>query len=230
MVKAVLFGSLSTLTNLVDLERRAFNQTFEQHRVAISWNGLEYMTLLRKKGRFSGPANEVEAITELDKPSFYADLEENFRDLIDGTSLEPHSWTRAALKHLSIAGTKVALVSGAERQTVLRVLAAVFQHSASRVFDVVTAQGDTPEPKPSPALYEKALSKLGVYPANAIAIEATHHGMRAAQAAGIWTAGFSSRFSSAEQLSLADADLGEDYRATVDLFRASQLEKSATIA
>ncbi len=227
MVKVVLFGSLSTLTNLIDLERRALNLALEQHGVPISWSSMDYMKVIKQRGRFSGVSQVIDAIPNLEQASFYEDLERHFRNLIDDTRLVPHPWTEAALLELAKRPTKVALVSGAERQTVLRVLAAIYPTRASTVFNFVTSQGDVAEPKPSPALYLHTLKRLNVSAINAMAIEATQHGMMAAQRAGLSTAGFQNRYADAERLSQADFELGKDLRTTIDRFHATRL-KSAT--
>ncbi|MEJ6395523.1 HAD hydrolase-like protein [Gymnodinialimonas sp. 2305UL16-5] len=228
MVKAILFGSLSTLANLVDLERRAFNMAFRTFGVGVHWKEPDYEELLSQSGRFSGPTEAADELICQHATGFYEVLECHFRDLIDETPLEPHRWTAAALEQLAKRRVrpKVALVSGAARQTVLRVLAAVFPHRASSVFDVVTSQETAAAPKPSPTLYIEALAQLGALASDAIAIEATQHGLLAAQSAGIATAGFRSRYSGAEQLRNADFDLGEDFRSTLDRYHASKLKRS----
>ncbi|MEL7182099.1 MAG: HAD hydrolase-like protein [Pseudomonadota bacterium] len=221
MVKAVLFGSLSSLTDLVDLERRAFNQTFRDVGLDLHWSKTEYDQLLLSKGRFSG---QVEALQGRVPSTFYQGMELNFRSLIDSETLELRPWAKSALDWLATRPTKTALVSGAERQTVLRVLAALFGHRASTMFNVVTAQDVAPDPKPAPALYAAALSQLRVDPGDAFAIEATHHGILAAQAAGLRTAGATGGFDAIERLDEADIGLGKDMRETIFRLHAQNLK------
>lgn len=226
MVKAVLFGSLSSLTSLVDLERRAFNRTFDDFGVDLRWSEADYDGLLKTTGRFSGPTEAVDALEGVVSEAFYQDLEMNFRDFIDSATLTLHPWSKAALDALTRRGTKVALVSGAERQTVLRVLAAVFSRRSSTVFDVVTARETAPEdPKPSPGLFRAALEELHVNARDVFAIEATHHGIVAAKIAGIRTAGFKNRYLDAQQLAHADFELGSDLRKTILHFQACKLKQ-----
>jgi HAD superfamily hydrolase (TIGR01509 family) len=51
---------------------------------------------------------------------------------------------------------------------------------------IVAANGDLSRRKPLPVLYEEALDKLALEPAEAIAFEDSHHGVRAAKEAGIF--------------------------------------------
>ncbi|MEM7722168.1 MAG: HAD hydrolase-like protein [Pseudomonadota bacterium] len=229
-VKAVLFGSLSSLTNLADIERRAFNRTFEQYDIPVRWTRADYDRLLRSKGRFSGPMMAVSDLGGLDESTFYPDLELHLRDLIDEVRLTPNQWTRDALVAARRKGLKIALVTGAERQTVLRVLAALYQGRASCMFDLVTSSEMSAAPKPDPNLYEIALSTLGVGAGNALAIEPTQHGVLAAQAAGIRTGAFRSSTSDAEQLSHADFELGETLLKTIGRFLASKPSQGGAAA
>jgi len=54
-------------------------------------------------------------------------------------------------------------------------------------FDAILAQGDYPKPKPDPAPYLAAAAALGVEPADCLALEDSHNGVRAASGAGMMT-------------------------------------------
>lgn len=54
-------------------------------------------------------------------------------------------------------------------------------------FDVILANGDYARPKPNPAPYLAAAEKLGLAPAEVLALEDSHNGVRAAAGAGMMT-------------------------------------------
>jgi HAD superfamily hydrolase (TIGR01509 family) len=60
-------------------------------------------------------------------------------------------------------------------------------HGLIHRFDVVIARGDYAQGKPHPEPYLKAAAALGVAPALCLALEDSHHGVRAAHAAGMMT-------------------------------------------
>lgn len=189
MIKAVLFGSLGTVTDLVALEREAFNQTFAQFDLDIFWEEYEYADLLAQGGRFKGVTDFVLGLKKLDHEAFFHHLEFAFREALDSAQPTPNVWTDRALQVLSQQRLTSVLVSGAHRQTVLRVLAAVYPHRASVIFDEVISAEAAARPKPAPDLYRAALKRLERTADEVIAIETTPDGHLAAEAAGIRTIG-----------------------------------------
>jgi beta-phosphoglucomutase-like phosphatase (HAD superfamily) len=70
---------------------------------------------------------------------------------------------------------------------------------------IVTADGDRSIAKPNPVLYREALTRLGAYPPNAIAIEDSPNGIAAAKAAGIFCLAVPNEVT--ERLDMSAADL-----------------------
>jgi HAD superfamily hydrolase (TIGR01509 family) len=184
MFDTVLIGSLGALTDLRAQERAAFNRAFAARRMATRWDAADYARILRA-GRFSGVLGALSDMPEAARPAFLAEVEHHFRDLIDETTPALAPWTADLIRDARRAGLRLALVAGAERQTALRVLAALFGTRASVVFDLVTTPGPTTRPKPAPDLYADALAALHRTPDRALAFETTRDGLRAARAAGL---------------------------------------------
>lgn len=220
MVKAVFFGSFCTLANLADLERRAFNRTFKAHRIDLHWSETDYAQLIRTRGRYEGPNELLATLGRKANGAFLQDLETHFQELVDSTQLELNPWTARALAELARRRpvTRTVLVTGAPRQTGLRVLAALFQNRASAAFNLVTCKEMGCVPKPSPQLYTLALDHLNLTPDDVLAVETTQHGLQAAQDAGIRTAGLATRYTGAEDLSNADLELAGSMDLTIEGF------------
>ncbi|THD79192.1 MAG: HAD family phosphatase [Phenylobacterium sp.] len=60
-------------------------------------------------------------------------------------------------------------------------------HGLLARFDFILAQGEYPRPKPDPAPYLAAAERLGLPPADCLALEDSHNGVRAASGAGLMT-------------------------------------------
>jgi HAD superfamily hydrolase (TIGR01509 family) len=88
------------------------------------------------------------------------------------------------LDHLDRAGLPRAIATSSRRSDVEHHLTA---HGLTDRFHAVLAQGDYPRPKPNPDPYLKAAEALGVDPADCLALEDSHNGVRAAAAAGMMT-------------------------------------------
>ncbi|HEY8571804.1 HAD family phosphatase [Phenylobacterium sp.] len=88
------------------------------------------------------------------------------------------------LDHLDELGLPRAICTSSRRQDVDHHLGS---HRLAERFHAVLANGDYPRPKPHPDPYLKAAEALGVDPADCLALEDSHNGVRAASAAGMMT-------------------------------------------
>jgi HAD superfamily hydrolase (TIGR01509 family) len=88
----------------------------------------------------------------------------------------------ALLLRLRAAGYRTALATMSYRHQVATVLAAL---GVQDQFDVVVPRDDVARPKPDPEIYRVTLSRLGMAPAHALAVEDSLPGVRSALAAGL---------------------------------------------
>lgn len=185
MLKAVLFGSMTTLVETSELERQAFNLAFAEHALDLEWNAIEFRRLMQTHGRqicletVFGP-EKVELAEGLHRSKA-----EFFKDLLDHEDVRLRREVGQAIAFLRSKGVSMGLVSGAARQTVNRVRSAALGIYASSTFQVVTSQELGLPAKPHPALYEFALKELGVTADACLAIEAGEDGAAAAASAGL---------------------------------------------
>jgi HAD superfamily hydrolase (TIGR01509 family) len=88
------------------------------------------------------------------------------------------------LDFLDRAGLPRAIATSSRHEDVRHNLAL---HGLLDRFDTVIARGDYPRGKPHPDPFLKAAERLGVAPEACLALEDSHHGVRAASAAGMMT-------------------------------------------
>jgi HAD superfamily hydrolase (TIGR01509 family) len=88
------------------------------------------------------------------------------------------------LDHLEARGLPRAVVTSSRRQEAERHLG---HHGLLDRFDFILANGEYPAPKPDPAPYLAAAARLGLAPADVLALEDSHNGVRAAAGAGMMT-------------------------------------------
>lgn len=108
----------------------------------------------------------------------------------------------ALLKQAALRGLGVAVASSSSRRWV--------EHNLERIglldaFPVIATGNEVPRTKPDPAVYLLALSRLGVDPAEALALEDSPNGIRAARAAGLRCIAVPNSVSRHLDLSAADA-------------------------
>jgi HAD superfamily hydrolase (TIGR01509 family) len=147
-----------------------------------------------------------------------AELERLVGTSVDRDAVERRRWERkmelvrelkprpGVLDYIAEArrrGLAVAVVSTDDTKwitTGLRIL------GLSDAFDFIEcADGDMSKAKPSPALYVTALDRLALSASEAIAIEDSPNGIRAAKAAGLFCVGYANAVT--RQLDLSDADV-----------------------
>ncbi len=97
-------------------------------------------------------------------------------------SVTPFPGAASLLDFLSRQGLRLSLVTSAPRS-----LAAAFlvRHAFDSFFEEIVSGEDVATSKPDPAVYELALTKLGLPPGAAIAIEDSRSGVQAASSAGL---------------------------------------------
>lgn len=88
----------------------------------------------------------------------------------------------ATIRQLRHAGLKLAVVTGANSESVRATIRA---NNLSDTFSTVVSGDDVRLSKPAPDCYLLALERLGIPSADCLAIEDTEHGLHAARAAGI---------------------------------------------
>ena len=89
---------------------------------------------------------------------------------------------RETLEALAKAGAKIAVASSTRREKVLRLLASA---GIDRYFTAVVGGDTVTHSKPDPEIFLTACKALSVSPGEAIAVEDSHNGIRAAHAAGM---------------------------------------------
>ncbi|WP_321383891.1 HAD family phosphatase [uncultured Enterococcus sp.] len=112
---------------------------------------------------------------------------------------------KAILEEAKQQNRLLAVASSSEYAHIIEVLEAC---GIEKYFDVIYSGEFVKESKPNPEIYRKTLEKLGVTPENALAIEDSSYGIRAAKEAGIQTIAYKETRMAIDQ---SEADyLGED--------------------
>lgn len=188
-MSAILFGSISTLVDSSELQRRAFNSAFSQHGLDWSWDQDEYAALLTGNGGRDRVADYAqERGVEVDAAAVHATKSEIFRSLLADEAPAPRPGVVETIRAAKDAGHQVGFVTTTSPDNVAAVLDATGLSAAD--FDVVVDADDVDEPKPAPAAYRHALERLGVEPTDAVAVEDNTGGVRAARAADLPVAAF----------------------------------------
>jgi HAD superfamily hydrolase (TIGR01509 family) len=183
-MSAILFGSISTLVDSSELQRRAFNSAFAQHGLDWSWDQDEYAGLLTGNGGQDRVAAYAEQRGEdVDAAAVHATKSEIFRRLLADEAPAPRPGVVETIRAAKEAGHHVGFVTTTSAENVAAVLAV--PGLSADDFDVVVDADDVDEPKPAPEAYRHALAALGDDVSDAVAVEDNTGGVLAARAANV---------------------------------------------
>ena len=119
------------------------------------------------------------------------------RLLQEPDGLQPTPGLIALLSYLETNDIIMAIASGSPRVDVMNVLGLL---RIANHFKVVVTSDDVPRSKPSPDVYLRAASELGLPTSSCVAVEDSAAGMVAAKTAGMTVIGFPSKFTQYQDL------------------------------
>lgn len=198
-VRALLFDFDGTMVDTESVDLRAWHETFERHGVAVP------LDLFSLRVGTIGAVDELDVLDALvgepvDREAVTAARRARELELLAAEGLRA-----GVVEYLDTArdrGLAVGIVTSSSRWWIdhnLERLALEHEWAC-----VVCADGDGTRCKPSPVLYEEALSLVGAGPHEAVALEDSPHGVAAATAAGIFTVAVPNPVTRSLDLSAAD--------------------------
>jgi HAD superfamily hydrolase (TIGR01509 family) len=183
---AIIFGSIGTVADTSELQRRAFNQAFQAHGLDWHWNREEYLIMLEKSGgqnRITDYADSIGQIVDakeihLSKSNFFQ------RSLIE-SQLQPRPGVVETIQSAKSQGLKIALATTTSQQNISVLMAALHPIVQVTDFDFISNASSVDLPKPDKAVYTFSLERLSEKSDNCIAIEDNLGGVESAVAAGL---------------------------------------------
>lgn len=184
--KAIFFGSIGTLAETSDLQRRAFNQAFAEAKLDWHWDVELYKGLLKKsggKGRIQGFA--AQKGIPVDAPHLHKRKTEIFNDFMTKKNLPLRPGVSEVINHAKETKLSLAFVTTTSKANIDAIFFALGDQIHRSKFDFIGDETMVANPKPNPDIYKKALTELGIKPTECIAIEDTETSMEAALTANI---------------------------------------------
>jgi len=192
-LEAVIFDFDGVLVDSADAYLRAISEAVAPVK-RRDWPRLYGMTTAEAVDFASGGT-----IPEAKAAKLSAEIDVRVGDLLAHTP-PARAGAEAFLRAVHAAGLKTAVASSASRYAIDGTLKAL---GWEPFFGVKVGREDVPRAKPFGDVYAEAVQRLGVAPKRALAIEDTHIGILAAQAAGLSVAALGGTQSRAD-LSAAD--------------------------
>lgn len=183
---AVLFGSISTLVDTSELQRRAFNEAFEAHGLNWNWSRDDYVSMLDSNGGAQRIADYARGRgDDVDAAAVHATKSRIFQELLGKSALEARPGVLDTVREAKRNEHKLAFVTTTSQANIDAILAALRPHISAKMFDLIVNGDSVKKPKPDAAAYAFALDQLSEDADFAVAIEDNVGGVAAARAAGV---------------------------------------------
>lgn len=205
-VSAVLLGSISTVVDTSELQRRAFNEAFSRHGLDWEWDRDRYVAMLESNGGRDRIAEYAQSVGEsVDADAVHATKSQIFQELLASSDLHARPGVAETIRTAHEQGLRVGLVTSTSKENVAALLDGVKGDIGAGELDVVVDSSRVERTKPDPAAYRVALQELGLEASQAVAVEDNAGGVRAAAAAGIPVAAFPNENTTASDFTSAAA-------------------------
>ena len=193
--KAILFGSIGTLVETSELQRRAFNQAFAEAGLDWNWNVEDYRRLLTKSGgceRIQDFANQ--RCIEVDTEQLHQQKTIIFDRLMASENILLRPGAASIISHALDNRLQLGFATNTSDANINAVFFALANQLNRSDFNFIGSDKIASNPKPNPEIYLKALSELHLDAQDCIAIEDTQVSMHAALAADIRCIAFPGAF------------------------------------
>lgn len=185
-MSAVFFGSISTLADTSELQRKAFNEAFAASGLDWEWSRDDYVSMLGSNG---GAQRIQEYATsrgqEVDAAAVHAQKSEIFQRLLGDSPISPRPGVADTIAEAKSHDHKVGFVTTTSSGNINALLSALEPDISADVFDLIVDRDSVSSAKPDAAAYEFALEQLGEDADSVVAIEDNVGGVASATAAGI---------------------------------------------
>ena len=192
-LKSIIFDMDGTLADTEELHRRAFNLAFRERACPLNWSRLEYKQLLSISGgrerihHCLQRAGMAGAELQQTVDAVHRRKSALYRQILVSDVITLRPGIRRLVQECRAAGLKLAIATSSSTDNVNTLLSRTFGSAGRDMFDAMVTCDLVAAKKPSPAVYFRALSELGLEAEHCIAIEDTSNGNLAALAAGIRT-------------------------------------------
>ena len=198
--KALLFGSIGSIVETSEIQRKSFNKAFKQYGLDWNWTKREYQNLLSKSGgkdRISRYAkkkkNEVNSV-------YLRNLKTKF---FNNYLKKNHLKLRPGVKNLislcKKENIKIAFVSSTSLNNINAILYSLRNSINKRDFNFIGNAKLVKKFKPNPDIYLLALKKLKIKANDCVAIEDSQVSLNSARRAKIKCIIFPGKFHSSKK-------------------------------
>ena len=198
--KALLFGSIGSIVETSEIQRRSFNEAFKQYGLDWNWNKHEYLSLLNKSGgkdRISRYAKKKKNVVD---SVYLRNLKTKiFNNYLKKNQLKLRPGVKNLISLCKKENIKIAFVSSTSTNNINAILYSLRNSINKRDFNFIGNAKLVKKLKPNPDIYLLTLKKLKLKANDCLAIEDTQESLNSAMQAKIKCVIFPGKFHSSKQ-------------------------------
>ena len=185
-MKAVLFGSIGTLIETSDIQRKSFNLAFKKEGLNWYWGRKTYSRLLKK----SGGIKRIEDFAKkngvrIDSKKIWKNKTDIFNEIVVSNSISARKGVLKIFKYAKKNNIEIGLVSSTSKKNISTIFKALNGQISREEFSFIGNKNLVSKPKPNPEIYFKALEIMNLNKKDCIAIEDSEESAKSAINAGI---------------------------------------------
>ena len=194
-MQAIFFGSIGTLVETSEIQRKAFNAAFKEFGLNWYWNIGNYINMIQKPGgilrikeysKLKLKDNEVKKIYDL-KIKYFKEYSAN--------AVKPREGVLDVINYANINNIKLGFITTTTKETIDIIKDSLSRYINFNNFDLITYEKDCSKKKPNPDIYNFAINNLNVAKNNSITIEDTPVSYTSSKKANIKTILFPGEYS-----------------------------------
>ncbi len=209
-MKAVLFGSIGTLIETSDIQRKSFNHAFKREGLNWYWSRKTYSKLLKK----SGGIRRIEDFARQNGESVNAkkiwkSKTDIFNKIIFSNNIGARRGVLKIFKYAKKNNIDIGLVSSTSKKNINTIFQVLDGQINREEFRFIGNKNLVSEPKPSPDIYFKALEIMNLDKKDCVAIEDSTESANSAIKAGIQCIAFPGIYHSNENFEFCKLKLNK---------------------
>ena len=198
--KALLFGSIGSIVETSEIQRKSFNKAFKQYGLDWKWTKRKYLSLLNK----SGGKDRISKYAKMKKIKVNSVYLRNlktkiFNNYLKKNQLKLRSGVQNLISICKKEKIKIAFVSSTSLNNINAILYCLRNSIKKRDFSFIGNAKLIKKFKPNPDVYLLALKKLKLKANDCVAIEDSQESLNSARRARVKCIIFPGKFHSSKK-------------------------------
>ena len=198
--KALLFGSIGSIVETSEIQRKSFNKAFKKYGLDWNWTKREYLSLLSKSGGKDRISKYAKKNKEIVNSTYLRNLKTKiFNNYLKKNQLKLRPGVKNLILFCNKKKIKLAFVSSTSLNNINAILYSLRNSINKRDFNFIGNAKLVKKYKPNPDIYLLALKKLKLKAHDCVAIEDSQESLNSARRAKIKCIIFPGKFHSSKK-------------------------------